>query len=219
MAFIIWKIPALQVHPMKIIFWIMIFDSVTIWTEASYNEICSKQAYKLFAWTVFFQNNIRGQTRSVLILISSKFGIVSATYNASVILNISLCWDLIIMIQKPLSSKESRTKHYLFIAFIVASLSFALRLLVVNILYGILLSIYFLSAFFSVIYFWHKFDNTKLGADARSLVLKRHIAYISYYILVNVYVFWMFIYNLKFEFQINQQNTFVSRTFKILYFM
>ena len=133
------------------------------------------------------------------------------------------------MIQKPLSSKESRTKHYLFIAFIVASLSFALRLLVfatnkktlvvVNILYGILLSIYFFSAFFSVIYFWHKFDNTKLGADARSLVLKRHIAYISYYILVNVYVFWMFIYNLKFEFQINQQNTFASRTFKILYFM
>jgi hypothetical protein len=191
----------------------MIFDSVTIWTEASYNEICTKQAYKLFAWSVFFKGNIRAQARSVLILISSKFGIASATYNASVILNISLCWDLIIMIQQPLSSKESRTTRYLILSFVVGVLSFSLRLLVfatskktlvvVNILYGILLCIYFFSAFFSVVYFWRKFDNTTLGADARSLVLKRHIAYISYYILVNTYVFWMFIYNLEFGFQIN----------------
>lgn len=42
MALLIYKVKALQVHPMKVVFWIMICDSLCLWMEASYNEICNK---------------------------------------------------------------------------------------------------------------------------------------------------------------------------------
>lgn len=128
MALIIWRIPALQVHPMKIIFWIMILDSITIWEEASYNEVCKKKAYELFALTVFYSTNTRSYARALTILVNSKFGLSAALYNGSVILNICLCWDLIAMINEPLSSKESRTNKYLLIAIFFVVITFILRI-------------------------------------------------------------------------------------------
>ena len=51
------------------------------------------------------------------------------------------------------------------------------------------------------------------------LIMRRHVMFIVFYISVNIYVFWTFIYLLKYNNQIDKKNTPTARLFKALYFL
>ena len=76
---------------------------------------------------------------------------------------------------------------------------------------------YVFSAVFSGFYFWLKF-NESLGLKAKSMVLKRHVAYIVFYTLVNLYIFWIFVYLIKNDFVIGLNNSRAAKTFKLIYY-
>ena len=72
-----------------------------------------------------------------------------------------------------------------------------------NVSYGLLLLLYVLSAFFSMIFVAIKFTNTNITPKIRSLILRRHLLYIIFYTSANIYVFWTFVYLYRNENAIN----------------
>lgn len=224
MALLIWRIKDLQVHPMRLVMYIMICDSLVLWAEAAHNQICKWQSYKLFSLSVFFSNSYEAQARSINLLAKSKFCIDSGFYNAAVMLDICLCFDLVLMINRPLQSKEKRMRVYKIFGFLTLIISTVVRLFpkgqkIMNISYGMLLLIYILSAFFSSVFVIMKLTNTNITPRIRSLILRRHVMFIFFYISVNIYVFWTFIYLYRTNNEINGKNTFWARLFKGLYFL
>lgn len=98
---------------MKIILFIMCLDSINIWMQSSYNEICNLDSYVLLSYTVFFRKDAESLSRSLKLLVDARFGIQSAVYTGSIILNIMLCWDLVIMINRPFNSKQVREQNFI----------------------------------------------------------------------------------------------------------
>lgn len=74
---------------------------------------------------------------------------------------------------------------------------------IMNISYGLLLLIYVSTAFFSAVFVIVKLTNTNITPKIRRLIMRRHVMFIIFYISVNIYVFWTFIYLLKYDNQIN----------------
>lgn len=66
-----------------------------------------------------------------------------------------------------------------------------------NIFYGLLLLVYLLSALFSAVFVIIKLHNSTITPKIRKLIMKRHVMFILFYVSVNVYVFWTFIYLLR----------------------
>jgi hypothetical protein len=162
----------------------------------------------VFAWSVYYSNSLQAYTRSVEILSKCKFCINSGFYNAAVVLDICLCVDLVLMINRPLQSKEKRMKVYQFVGLATLIVSLLMRWSengqeIMNISYGLLLLIYVSTAFFSAVFVIVKLTNTNLTPKIRRLIMRRHVMFIIFYISVNIYVFWTFIYLLKYDNQIN----------------
>jgi hypothetical protein len=88
-----------------------------------------------------------------------------------------------------------------------------------NYSYGLLLFIYVSTAFFSAVFVVVKLTHTNITPKIRMLIMRRHVMFIVFYISVNIYVFWTFIYLLKYNNQIDKKNTFTARLFKALYFL
>ena len=128
------------------------------------------------------------------------------------------------MINRPLQSKELRMKTYTILGLLALIASLIIRSLprgqeIMNISYGLLLLLYVLSAFFSSVFVVVKLTNTNITPKIRTLILRRHVMFIIFYSSVNIYVFWTFVYLLRTQNAINQNNTFTARLFKALYFL
>jgi len=127
------------------------------------------------------------------------------------------------MINRPLQSKEKRMKIYKILGLLALTVSLIVRSLprgqeLMNISYGLLLLLYVLSAFFSAVFVIVKLTNTNITSKIRTLILRRHVMFIIFYTSVNIYVFWTFVYLLRYNNAINQNNTNTARFFKALYF-
>jgi len=88
-----------------------------------------------------------------------------------------------------------------------------------NYSYGLLLLMYVSTAFFSAVFVVVKLTHTNITPKIRTLIMRRHFMFIVFYISVNIYVFWTFIYLLKYKNQINRKNTPAAQLFKALYFL
>lgn len=84
---------------------------------------------------------------------------------------------------------------------------------------GLLIFIYAIVALGSTIYFWRNFSASTFGVEARKLVLQRHVAYISFYLIMNIYVFLNSINVLTAHFEFQYQNNRITEVFKVIYFM
>ena len=71
----------------------------------------------------------------------------------------------------------------------------------------------------STIYFWRNFSASTFGVDARKLVLQRHVAYITFYLTVNIYVFLNSVNVLATHFEFGRLNHEVTVVFKVIYSM
>lgn len=208
---------------MRLVMYIMICDSLVLWSEAAHNQICKWESYKLFAWSVYFSDSVQAYTRSIDLLAKCKFCIDSGFFNAAVVLDICLCFDLVLMINRPLQSKEKRMKIYKILGLLTLSVSLVVRSSprgqeLMNVSYGLLLLLYVLSALFSAVFVILKLTNTNITSKIRTLILRRHVMFIIFYTSVNIYVFWTFVYLLRSNNAINQKNTNTARFFKALYF-
>ncbi len=90
---------------------------------------------------------------------------------------------------------------------------------IMNISYGCLLLIYVVTALFSAVFVVVKLTHTNITPKIRMLIMRRHVMFIVFYVSVNIYVFWTFVYLLKYDNSINKHNTFTARVFKALYFL
>lgn len=88
-----------------------------------------------------------------------------------------------------------------------------------NYSYGLLLLIYVSTALFSAFFVVVKLTHTNITPKIRTLIMRRHVMFIIFYVSVNIYVFWTFIYLLKYNNQINRKNTLTAKFFKALYFL
>ncbi len=206
----------------------MCLDSINIWMQSSYNEVCNLNTYVLLAYTIYYRKNAETLSKSLSFLVNAKFGFQSAVYTGSIVLNIMLCWDLVMMINKPLSSRQTRENNCIKLAALIVLLFLIPRfvyggnlqdevLRINDWFQGVLFVVYVCSAVFSSFYFWFKF-NEDLGLKAKSLVFKRHVAYILFYTLVNLYIFWIFVYLARNDFVIGLNDSITAKSFKIIYF-
>lgn len=63
-----------------------------------------------------------------------------------------------------------------------------------NYTYGLFFVIYLSVALFSAVYISVKLTHTNITSKIRMNIMRRHVMYIIFYLSVNVYVFWTFIY-------------------------
>lgn len=70
---------------------------------------------------------------------------------------------------------------------------------IMNFSYGLLLLIYLITAFFSAVFIVVKLTHTNITPKIRTLIMRRHVMFIIFYVSVNIYVFWTFLYLLKYD--------------------
>ena len=116
-------------------------------------------------------------------------------------LHASLCLDLVLVLMKPFSPKESRTKYYIgvSVAFGLIQSSFAVffksswdsqnwAYFVVSYLALILVLIVWITSFGSIIYASLKLCKTSISQQTRKLMMARHIVCIVSFTLSNIYI-------------------------------
>ena len=188
----------LHVHPMRIIMYIAFFESIYLFLGVEQFYICDFGFHKLLSWTVFYSNDPFDVVRSIYILLYSTNFIAVFSAEMTVMLNIMLCIDLVLMVRYPFEKKESRIPWYLMISLIL-SIPSAITLVLqadsnMAMTIGSYLAFTYKTTFIlificSVIYICRKLSGPGFSKEVRNLVLKRHIMTTVLWLITNTYTF------------------------------
>ena len=183
----------LQTHPMKLFMYISLVECLEAMTYATLPQICNLDMYNVFAYTVFWGNNLEQQLKSAIIL--SEFGM--SLFQACTVMEIAflncLCLDLNLMLRSPFSKKESRMKWYVFGSIFYATLMVLTPFIELIAPYEVAAGTFFLLATFLVFswlilslqssfYACKELSRPGMNADTRKLIMKRHVLTILLYV-------------------------------------
>jgi len=119
------------------------------------------------------------------------------------VLNICLCYDLISVIKDPFASKEKRVTRYIIISLFLGSVN---GILFMNtneggsIFFAVVMSIYCIVAAWSIIFCAYRLYYSGLSKQTRRLVLTRHVFWILSFLVTNVYILYLNILVILFDF-------------------
>lgn len=188
----------LQVHPMKLIMYIAFMETLVQFALIMQLQACKWNMNELFAWTVYFQDDIYYKARALAIqIIATIWLAVFATF-CTVLLNIMLSIDLILTVRYPFKKKEGRNKIYLAVSVIVSAfytsgIGFTHdgdNYYEFSIYFGMItLCLFFVIFIVSIVYTCKKLSGPGMSKEVRNLVLKRHILTTLLYIVSNLYLF------------------------------
>jgi hypothetical protein len=110
----------LQVHPLKLLFYISLADLFMIMVVFSGYKICDFNLHEFFAKTVLFSDTeLSVYTALWLLNVYMNIFILFFVY-VSVILNTCLAVDLVLMIKYPFKVKEKRLPRYFAVTLIIS---------------------------------------------------------------------------------------------------
>ena len=183
---------------MKLFMWLTMFEACEQFEYWMSAHICDLNLHKLFAYTVFFSNDYNSIYKSLEILTFMATTIGYFATAMTICLSYSLCIDLILMLRQPLSPKESRILYYYSVSVAISAIvtmlswfdenSYWCCMMLRFFVWG-LFDTFFLMVPISICYAWHKLSLPGLSRQVRSLILSRHIITMTFFMIVNSYVF------------------------------
>lgn len=205
LALVIYRNKSLQVHPMNLIYYITIVDSILLFDVFASFKVCSWHIYELFTKTVLFSNEPARQLDAIWYTGASKNLIATSLSYLSILLNTCLAIDLILMIKYPFVVKEKRVPLYLVGSILIAVfvtvnwfLSLKFKAFPDGNMYpvpsyfaaGCCLLIdlsYVFGSIASIVYAVFKLCRSGISNETRKLVLLRHVVSIVGFMLSQVY--------------------------------
>ena len=110
---VLWYTPKLQVHPMKIIMYIALFESLTQINNIMMYKMCSWHLNELLAWTLFQSDSYYYLALSLDLLAQSGTVLMTGGNTTVIMLSTMLCFDMILMVRDPFTKSESRMPIYI----------------------------------------------------------------------------------------------------------
>ena len=117
---LVYNTKELHVHPMKLIMYMVLFESMIQLCLISQLYACKLDLYVLFAWTIYFDNLIYQQARALMLQIIFTVTLASFSVYMVLMLQMMLCVDLILMVRYPFDKKEGRVPIYMAVSVIVS---------------------------------------------------------------------------------------------------
>ena len=181
---------------MNIIMYSILFESFGCICFAMLYQLCNFRLNEIFAYTVFFSDTLKNQTRALVIINKSMNFMMNYVMGVSLNLNTILCVDMILMIRYPFESKESRMPKYMAYSLIIPVIPSILYLNINN--HYIFEAVTWITVIFyclfifcfllSVIYTCRKLNGPGMSKQVRQLVMKRHIIAIVAYLISYLYL-------------------------------
>ena len=98
---LVYNTKELHVHPMKLIMYMVLFESMIQFCLISQLYACKLDLHVLLAWTIYFDNFIYQQARALMIQIIFTVTLASFSVYMVIMLQIMLSVDLILMVRYP----------------------------------------------------------------------------------------------------------------------
>ena len=168
---------------------IAIADATLYYAMLANHYLCHFDGFmpRLFSYTVFYELTEDSFFRSIKILGLSTGITQTMAFNFSRILNICLCYDLLMVIYKPLSDSEKRIQKFYIIATLFSILTGFFKLfensnIITFNFIPLALTEMGISAFYAVfatlslVVVLLRFRKAGFGTHSRNLILQRHIA-------------------------------------------
>ena len=161
-------------------------------------QTCSLKLNKIFAATVFFDTSCRSELHALQILRQATTFFSTFCNSAVQVMQLCVCVDLILTLNRPFEPKESRMLHYLFYSMLigliqgcVVRLSYIdkeLLMFLAGLSSALLVMAVWTCSIFSVIYGIMKLCKPNVSQSVRHLIIARHITTIIVFLLTQLYL-------------------------------
>ena len=181
---------------MKLIMYLAFIESTYQYLLISQFYICKFDLNYLFSITVWRSGSLYDVAWATYLLLYSDLYLATLCIEMSVLINIFLCVDLILMVRYPFDNKQNRIWKYMVASFLMAQptsgayeLADAGWLWHLGVTVSFLYKMTFVGIFiFSVSYTYKKLNGPGFSKEVRHLVLKRHIYTCLLYLITNAYM-------------------------------
>ena len=180
-----------NVHPMPLIATLQGASSLCLWCIGTASLDCSLHTYALFSITTFRGRSADVNADSEALLYGVRLFLQLCTYYFYVAINMFLCVDLYLGMRDPFKKSGSRVQTYVITSFVV-SLTLAMVLPfwadIMLWFYVVIGSVYAILAVLTTLYIIVRLYKSGLSAQVRSLILRRHLFWITVFCLSNSYI-------------------------------
>lgn len=169
-------------------------SDATLFNNLIVNDLnCQLKLYSLATETIFFSKDPKYQVDMLTLLEKTNKLVTVICWNISLYLNLFLCIDLCLILRDPFGSKEKRERRYLIAACLIAGLTLLANLgsgnnYVINCIEAAGFFVFTASAIFTTVYAGYHLLKPGVSKAVRKLIFARHIFYIWFYFLSNLYI-------------------------------
>ena len=192
--------PKLRVHPMTLFATVAFLDGSLFWIYFVEPYMCPVYQHNIF-YAVTFPFTLNADTAlqyydSAGFFVWFSF-LKSFFWTASMVFNICICFDLILMIKHPFDSKAKRIVKYHISSYTIGIIAGLEKVFFPEALGGqsylgwtqlISFICFMIMGLFSSFWACSKLSKPGISREVRMLVLKRHVSYIICYFLCNLYL-------------------------------
>ena len=192
--------PKLQVHPMTLFATVAFLDGSLFWIYFVEPYMCPVYQHNIF-YAVTFPFTLNADTALQFYDSAGFFEwlnfLKSFFWTASMVFNICICFDLILMIKHPFDSKAKRIVKYHISSYTIGIIAGLEKVFFPEALGGqsylgwtqlISFICFMIMGLFSSFWACSKLSKPGISREVRMLVLKRHVSYIICYFLCNLYL-------------------------------
>lgn len=210
-----------NVHPMPIIAALQGATGLGLWCIGTASLDCSLQTYSLFSITTFGGGTADADADSEALLYKVRLFLQQFTYYFYVAINFLLCMDLYLGMRDPFKKSGSRVQTYVITSFVVTLTLAVVLPFWTNIMlwfYVVFGLVYAILAVLTTLYIIVRLYKSGLSAQVRSLILRRHLFWITVFCLSNGFIAYLVAEELMTSYN-RARITEVTSTVKILQFI
>ena len=192
---IIWNNKELQAHPMKLFMYLSMFECILQFNYSMSSHICQFDMHYLLAYTTKFSAEPIYVVGALERLKNASKIINSFAFLMTVCYSSCICLDLIFTLAYPFQPKEERMVKYNTIS---ATISIVVAILfrfdhqstiffLLRICVWAMMTFFVLAAPVSIVYAHCKLKRPGLSQEVRSIIVRRHIYTMVFYLVFNSY--------------------------------
>ena len=195
---LVWAIPELQAHPMKLFMYTMVCDSFVLMSFAASFAICDLRMESLLAYTIFYDDSCESNVRAMKVLMKAQLFFTLFASTCGLALQLCFCIDLILSLKSPFKDKESRMPIYY-----IFSVSMSIPVATISTFYykseawsdilavgvvALTTMLTWIMSIASIIYGLIKLCKPGISSEIRKQIMARHVLSIVFFLFAQFYL-------------------------------